>query len=235
MASTYSTDLKIELMVTGENAGTWGDKTNDNLNLIQQAIVGYQSIAVNATTGTTLVMSNSPTLSNARNAVLNLTGTLSGNVNVTCPDGIEKTYLVNNQVTHGVYSLTFKTASGTGVKLAQGNRYVLYADGTNVNLISMEQVWRTVSAAATVQPGSAILANTATTSFTLTLPASPATGDMVSVIDAGYTFDTKPLTMGRNSSNIANSAANLVVSTEGAGFTLVYSGDATVGWTYRDK
>jgi hypothetical protein len=99
----------------------------------------------------------------------------------------------------------------------------------------MEQVWRTVSAAATVQPGSAILANTATTSFTLTLPASPATGDIVSVIDAGYTFDTKPLTMGRNSSNIANSAANLVVSTEGAGFTLVYSGDATVGWTYRDK
>ena len=235
MASSYSTDLKLELMVTGENAGTWGDKTNDNLDLIQQAIVGYESIAVNATTGTTLVMSNSPSLSNARNAVLNLTGTLSGNVNVTCPDGIEKTYLVNNQVTHGVYSLTFKTASGTGIKLAQGNRYVLYSDGTNVNLISMEQTWRTVSAAATVQPGSAILANTATTSFTLTLPASPTTGDYVSVIDAGYTFDTKPLTMGRNSSNIANSAANLVVSTQGAGFTLVYSGDATTGWTYRDK
>ena len=70
-------------------------------------------------------------------------------------------------------------------------------------------------------------------SFSFT--ASPAAGDLVSVIDAGYTFDTKPLTMGRNSSNIANSAANLVINTEGAGFTLVYSGDATVGWTYRDK
>ena len=92
MASSYSTDLKLELMVTGENAGTWGDKTNDNLDLIQQAIVGYESIAVNATTGTTLVMSNSPTLSNARNAVLNLTGTLAGNVNVTVPNSIEKTY-----------------------------------------------------------------------------------------------------------------------------------------------
>jgi len=235
MASSYSTDLKIELMVTGENAGTWGDKTNDNLDVIQQAIVGYESIAVNATTGTTLVMSNSPTLSNARNAVLNLTGTLAGNVNVTCPNGIEKTYLVNNQVTHGAFTLTFKTASGTGIKLAQGNRYVLYSDGTNVNLISMEQTWRALSAAATVQPGSAILANTATTSFTITLPASPAAGDLVSVIDAGYTFDTKPLTIGRNSSNIANSASNLVINTEGAGFTLVYSGDATVGWTYRDK
>jgi hypothetical protein len=62
MASSYSTDLKLELMVTGENAGTWGEKTNDNLDLLQQAIVGYESIAVNATTGTTLVMSNSPTL-----------------------------------------------------------------------------------------------------------------------------------------------------------------------------
>ena len=235
MASSYSTDLKIELMVTGENAGTWGEKTNDNLDVIQQAIVGYESIAVNATTGTTLVMSNSPTLSNARNAVLNLTGTLAGNVNVTCPDSIEKTYLVNNQVTHGAFTLTFKTASGTGIKLAQGNRYVLYSDGTNVNLISMEQTWRTISASATVQPGSAILANTATTSFTLTLPASPVAGDLVSVIDAGYTFDTKPLTMGRNSQNIANSASDLVVNTEGAGFTLVYSGDATVGWTYKEK
>ena len=234
MATIYSSDLKLSIMATGENAGTWGQITNTNLYVIQQAIAGYQSVAVNATTGLTLTFTDGA-ISNGKNAVLNLTGTLTGNVNVVVPDSIEKTYFVNNQVTHGVYSLTFKTTSGTGVKLAQGNRYTLYADGTNVNLISMEQVWRTVSAAATVQPGSAILANTATTSFTLTLPASPATGDIVSVIDAGYTFDTKPLTMGRNSSNIANSAANLVVSTQGAGFTLVYSGDATVGWTYRDK
>jgi uncharacterized linocin/CFP29 family protein len=234
MTIAYSSDLKLSIIATGTEAGVWGSITNTNLYVIQQAIAGYQSVAVNATTGLTLTFTDG-VVSNGKNAVLNLTGTLTGNVNVVVPDSIEKVYNVNNQVTHGVYTLTFKTTSGTGVKLAQGNRYVLYADGTNVNLISMEQVWRTVSAAATVQPGSAILANTATTSFTLTLPASPATGDIVSVIDAGYTFDTKPLTMGRNSSNIANSAANLVVSTEGAGFTLVYSGDATVGWTYRDK
>ena len=234
MPTIYSSDLKLSIQATGENAGTWGSITNSNLYVIQQAIAGYQSLAVNATTGLTLLFTDG-VISTGKNAVLNLTGTLSGNVNVVVPDSVEKTYLVNNQVTMGTFTLTFKTSSGTGIKLAQGNRYVLYVDGTNVNLISMEQIWRTVSAAATVQPGSAILANTATTSFTLTLPASPATGDLVSVIDAGYTFDTKPLTMGRNSSNIANSAANLVVSTEGAGFTLVYSGNATVGWTYRDK
>lgn len=234
MATIYSSDLKLSIMATGENAGTWGQITNTNLYIIQQAIAGYQSLAVNATTGLTLTFTDGA-ISTGKNAVLNLTGTLSGNVNVVVPDAIEKTYLVNNQVTMGVYTLTFKTSSGTGIKLAQGNRYVIYADGTNVNLISMEQTWRSVTSAATVQPGSAILANTATTSFTLTLPASPAAGDMVSVIDAGYTFDTKPLTMGRNSSNIANNASNLVINTEGAGFTLVYSGDATVGWTYRDK
>jgi hypothetical protein len=234
MATIYSSDLKLSIMATGENAGTWGQITNTNLYIIQQAIAGYQSLAVNATTGLTLTFTDGA-ISTGKNAVINLTGTLSGNVNVVVPDSIEKTYLVNNQVTMGTFTLTFKTTSGTGIKLAQGNRYVLYADGTNVNLISMEQTWRALSAAATVQPGSAILANTATTSFTITLPASPAAGDLVSVIDAGYTIDTKPLTMGRNSSNIANSAANLVINTEGAGFTLVYSGDATVGWTYRDK
>ena len=234
MAIAYSSDLKLSIISTGTEAGVWGQITNTNLVVLQQAIAGYQSLAVNATTGLTLVFTDGA-ISTGKNAVINLTGTLSGNVNVTVPDSIEKTYLVNNQVTMGVYTLTFKTSSGTGIKLAQGNRYVLYADGTNVNLISMEQTWRALSAAATVQPGSAILANTATTSFTITLPASPAAGDLVSVIDAGYTFDTKPLTMGRNSSNIANSAANLVINTEGAGFTLVYSGDATVGWTYRDK
>jgi hypothetical protein len=221
-------------MATGENAGTWGQITNTNLYIIQQAIAGYQSLAVNATSGLTFTFTDGA-VSNGKNAVINLTGTLSGNVNVTVPDLIEKTYFVNNQVTMGTNTLTFKTASGTGIKLAQGNRYTLYSDGTNVNLIQMNQIYRTLTAAATVQPGSAILANTATTSFTITLPASPATGDFVSFIDAGYTFDTKPLTIGRNSSNIANSASNLVINTEGAGFTLVYSGDATVGWTYRDK
>lgn len=234
MTSSYSTDLKLEIQVTGENAGTWGDITNTNLVILQQAIAGYESIAVNATTGHTFTFTNGAT-SDGKNAVVNLTGTLSSNVNVVVPDSIEKVYLVNNQITHGVSTVTFKTSSGTGIKLAQGNRYVVYSDATNVNLIAMEQVFRAISTTATVQPGSAILANTATASFTITLPASPATGDIVSFIDAGYTFDTKPLTVGRNGSNIANAAADLVVNTEGAGFTLVYSGDATVGWTYRDK
>jgi len=234
MVSSYSTDLKLELMVTGENAGTWGDITNTNLVILQKGIAGYQSVAVNATTGLTLTFTNGA-LSDGKNAVLNLTGTPTTNINVLVPDGIEKTYFVNNQIVHGTNTVTLKTVTGTGIQLAQGNRYTVYSDATNVNLVQMTQVWRAITTTATIQPGSAILANTATASFTITLPASPATGDTVSIIDQGYDFNTNPLTLGRNGSNIANTAADLVVNTQGAGFSLVYSGDATTGWTYREK
>jgi hypothetical protein len=130
MASSYSTDLKLELMVTGENSGTWGDKTNTNLNLIQQAIAGYEAIDVSS--GATLAMTNA-NLSNARNAVLKLTGTLTGNVDVTCPDSIEKTYVVQNG-TSGAHTVTFKTVSGTGATFSTTDKgiKVLFSDGTNV-------------------------------------------------------------------------------------------------------
>ena len=129
MASSYSTDLKLELMVTGENSGTWGDKTNTNLNLVQQAIAGYEAIDV-ASADVTLAMTNA-TLSNARNAVLQLTGTLAANRTVNVPDGIEKTYIVKDGTTRAGYTLTFKTTSGTGVTIVAGKTHVIYVDGTN--------------------------------------------------------------------------------------------------------
>ena len=133
MASSYSTDLKLEIMVTGENAGTWGDITNTNLVLLQQAIGGYQevSIAGGAQT-TTLVMSNGA-LSNARNAVIKLTGVITGNQVVTVPDGIEKTYIISNGTT-GAFTVQFKTVSGTGVTFAAADKSIkeFFADGTNI-------------------------------------------------------------------------------------------------------
>ena len=133
MASSYSTDLKLEIMVTGENAGTWGDITNTNLNLLQQAIGGYQevSIAGGAQT-TTLVMSNAA-LSNARNAVIKLTGAITGNQIVTVPDGIEKTYIIANGTT-GAFTVQFKTVSGTGITFAATDKSTkqFFVDGTNV-------------------------------------------------------------------------------------------------------
>ena len=137
MASSYSTDLKLELMVTGEQAGLWGDITNTNLNILQQAIAGYESVTLNATTGATLVFTNGA-ISNGKNAVLDLTGTLTSSVNVIVPDtgsgtAPEKTYIVKNS-TSGAFAVTFKTTSGTGATFAATDKGVklLYSDGTNV-------------------------------------------------------------------------------------------------------
>ena len=132
MASSYSTDLKLELMVTGEQAGLWGDITNTNLNILQQSIAGYESVTLNATTGATLAFTNGA-LSNGKNAVLNLTGTLTSSVNVIIPDSIEKVYTVKNS-TSGAFAVTFKTTSGTGATFAAADKgiKILYSDGTNI-------------------------------------------------------------------------------------------------------
>ena len=232
MASTFSSDLKLELMATGENAGTWGTKTNTNLNLVQQAVAGYEEISA-ASSDVTLAMSDA-TISNARNATIKLTGTLAANRTVTCPDSIEKVYNIIDGTDHAGYTLTFKTASGSGVLLCEGNCYVLYADGTNVVKANEYRKWRTVSAAETVQAGAKLFVETNGGAVTITLPASPAVGDEVHFVDSRYTFDSNALTVGRNSSKIANASSDLVVNTEGAAFGLVYSG-SNVGWTYTEK
>jgi hypothetical protein len=141
MASTFSTDLKLELMATGENAGTWGTKTNTNLNLIQQAIAGFQAIDV-AASDVALSMTDA-SISNARNMVLEFTGTLTASRIVTIPDSIEKFYVVVDATTHGAFTLTFKTVSGTGFLCVQGKSHFCYSDGTNINLISGAQIANT--------------------------------------------------------------------------------------------
>jgi hypothetical protein len=138
MASSYSTDLKLELMVTGENSGTWGDKTNTNLNLLQQAIAGYEAISIAGGAQTTPLEMTDATISNARNAVIKLTGTITGNQVVTIPNGIEKTYIISNGTT-GAFTVEFKTVSGTGVTFATDDKDFKYvfSDGTNINEITL--------------------------------------------------------------------------------------------------
>jgi hypothetical protein len=133
MASSFSTDLKLELMVTGENAGTWGTKTNTNLNLIQQAIAGYQAVSIAGGAQTTALAMTDATISNARNAVIEFTGTITGNQVVTIPDGVEKTYIIINS-TVGAFTVQFKTVSGTGFTFATDEKStkVLYSNGTNI-------------------------------------------------------------------------------------------------------
>jgi hypothetical protein len=138
MPSSF-TDLGIELMATGENSGTWGDKTNTNLNIINQAAAGYQAISIAGGANTTNlgIQDGSSDLTGntnaARNLIIDLTGTITGNQVVTVPDSVEKSYIVNNNTT-GAFTVEFKTVSGTGVTFAtadKGQKF-LYSNGTNI-------------------------------------------------------------------------------------------------------
>lgn len=138
MPSSYSTDLKIELMVTGENAGTWGNKTNTNLNLVQQAIGGYQSVSIAGGAQTTALAMTDATISNARNMVIEFTGAITGNQIVTIPNGIQKNYILKNSTT-GAFTVTFKYASvGTGITLTQGYLTAVYGDGSEIYRVDLD-------------------------------------------------------------------------------------------------
>ena len=132
MANTTSASLKLTVQATGENSGTWGQFTNTNLLILEQAIGGYTGVALNATTGATLTFSNG-ILSNGKNQVIRLTGTITSAVNVTIPDSIEKTYIIENS-TVGAFAVTFKTSSGTGItwSTTDKGKKILYSDGTNI-------------------------------------------------------------------------------------------------------
>jgi len=134
MASTY-TPLGVELQATGENAGTWGTKTNTNLQLIEQITGGYiqKSIAGGAQTTALGITDGATTGSDARNAIIELTGTITGNQIVTVPDSIEKNYVIFNN-TSGAHTVQFKTVSGTGPTFSTTNKStkILYSNGTNI-------------------------------------------------------------------------------------------------------
>jgi hypothetical protein len=136
MASTYN-ELGIELMATGENAGTWGTKTNTNLDIIQQAVAGYVAQAVTDSGTTTLAITDGSTSTSvARNMVIKLTGALTGTSTVTVPDSVEKLYIVENATT-GSQTVTFKTVSGTGVNFTSTGYKFLFSDGTNIVEIAL--------------------------------------------------------------------------------------------------
>jgi hypothetical protein len=130
MANSTSTSLKLTVQATGENSGTWGQITNTNLLILEQAIGGYQTVGI--TSGATLTFTNGA-ISNGKNKVLKLIGTIGGAVNVVVPDSVEKTYIIDN-ATSGSHTVTVKTSSGTGVTWAATDKgtKAVYSDGTNV-------------------------------------------------------------------------------------------------------
>ena len=139
MASSY-TGLGVELMVTGENAGTWGTKTNTNLNILEQISGGFKSQAVNGTGATALTVTDGGTGATLATRSIKLTGTITGNITVNIPIDVENFYFIEN-ATSGAYTVEFEYASGSGTSVTwsatdKGFKIVNAKadDGTNPNI-----------------------------------------------------------------------------------------------------
>ena len=130
MASTYSSSLNLELQTTGENSGSWGTKTNNNLQKLESAIKGYVSVAI-ASTSDSLSASDGGTGDEQSNAIIKLTGTLSANTTMQC-EAVESWYIVDNAASMSTYTLGFKPAGGTAASLVSGSKHLLYTDGSTM-------------------------------------------------------------------------------------------------------
>ena len=207
MASNY-TNLGVQLMTTGEKAGTWGTLTNTNWNIIEQISGGYTTQALPDNGTTALVKSDGATGATLATRIWKLTGTLSaGNSVLTVPDSIENWWLINNAEGGSTYTVTVKTVSGTGVAWAAGETgyKLLFSDGTNV-----------VDSGFSDTHGDVTLTGTQTlTNKTLTAPAIGT-----SILDTGGNELALITATGTavNEFTIANAAA-------GAGPTLSATGD----------
>mgnify|MGYP003632850973 FL=1 len=144
MASSY-TPLGIEKMATGENAGTWGTKTNANLDLIEQVLGGYKAVSIAGGAGTTaLTVADGALTGTAQARMIEFTGSITGNRIVTIPLDVENFYIIKN-TTSGSYTVQFKYASGSGdtFTFATTNKgtAILFAtanDGTNPDIIEIQ-------------------------------------------------------------------------------------------------
>lgn len=130
MASTFSSALNLELQASGENSGTWGVITNNNLQKVESAIKGYVSIAI-ASTSDSLDTSDGSTTDEQSNAIIRLTGTLTGNTTMQS-EAVETWYIVDNATTMGTHTLGFKPAGGTATNLVAGSKHILYSDGSTM-------------------------------------------------------------------------------------------------------
>ena len=136
MASTY-TDLGIELMATGENAGTWGTKTNTNLNLIEQLTGGFATVSIAGGAGTTaLDIDDGALTGTAQQRVIEFTGSITGNRIITVPLLTENFYFIKN-TTSGSYTVQLKAASGSGATVTWATSdktwKIIYVDGVATN------------------------------------------------------------------------------------------------------
>jgi len=220
MASSY-TPLGVELMVTGENAGTWGTKTNANLNLISQLTGGFAQVSIAGGAGTTaLDIDDGALTGTAQQRMIEFTGSISGNRIVTIPNDVETFYILKN-ATSGAYTVQFKYATGSGgtFTFAATNKgtAIVFAtanDGTNPDILE-------------VQTGGDVVDDT-----------SPQLGgnldvngfDIISTSNADIDLvpnGTGDVTLQADTVKVGDAGAAAVLTSNGAGTLTVTTGGAT--------
>jgi|TARA_S200002703_G_scaffold152944_1_gene153926 hypothetical protein len=237
MASTFSTDLKLEIITTGEKAGQWGGITNTNLQILEQGSSGALDLDM-ASSDITLDLTDGAT-SNGKNAYLRLFGTLSGNRTLTMPSGsgVTRVWIIKDDTVRGTSNRTLSvlTASGTAQPIPPGATVLCKSNGTETVTSIIEKGYATITdsnSPYTAVAGAQIFANTTANPIEIDLPSSPAVGDEVTVIDTRGTFASNNLTLDRNGQPINSGTSNLVLSTAGQAITIVYV-DSTRGWAFK--
>ena len=236
MASTYSTDIQLELVTTGEKAGLWGSINNTNLQILEQAATGYVSIDM-AAADVTLVLTDGAT-SNGKNIYLRLYGTLAANRTLTMPVTAERVWIIKDETVRGTSNRTLgvlTASSSSTVPVPPGVVMLCRSDGTDTVGAILQKGYATITDSNTPYTsvaGAQIFANTTSNPITIDLPASPSVGDEVTIIDTRGSWASNNLTVGRNGQPINTAASDLILSNAGQSITLVYI-DATRGWAYK--
>jgi len=240
MASTYSSNLKIELMGTGENSGTWGNITNTNLGTaLEQAIVGYGNPDYLSDANLTITLTDTNAAQAARALVLNVTsgfGSLTATRELVVPT-VQKQYIVQNNTTGG-QSITVKTSGGTGITVPNGRKAHLYVDGTNVIQmfdfvdINGGAIDGTVIGGAAAAAGSFTTLNASgATTLDGTVALGNASGDLITVpgtINSNLIFTDNSFDIGASGAtrprNLYLSGAATVAGNLAVGGTLTLTG-----------
>ena len=206
MPSTYSTNLKLQLMATGEDSGTWGVNTNNNLGtLIEESIVGADTISM-VDANQTITIPDGVTGS-GRKVYLNCTGVLTANRNLVVPTS-NKNYVVTNSTTGG-FSIVVKTTAGTGITIGPGLKRYVYADGTNVveaiNSVGDLTVAGTLGISSLSTPGNATIGGNLAVTGTTALTGNATMAGTLAVTGAvtGPSFNKTAITAPATGSTLA--------------------------------